>query len=142
MSSRRFYPTEGGARDVPWITLYATALALQLMCATLRGAFFWLPVTVLFYVSGHGHSGFDRDVIVYTLAYGPLVWSLTALVYPIGAGQVWRSSSGGRAPSDHERQAVDSAIKEIQSRDSTVRAPALWSCSTNGSSTPRSSATR
>jgi Zn-dependent protease with chaperone function len=126
MSSRRFYPTEGGARDVPWITLYASALALQLVCATLRGAFFYLPVTLLLDISGHGHSRFTASVILLTLTYGPLVWSLTALVYPIGAGQVWRTSSGGRAPSDSERQAVEAAINEIQPRDSTVRAPAIW----------------
>ena len=113
-------------RDVPWIGLYTVTLGLHLLCATLRGAFFWAPVTLAFIVSGHGHSGFTRDLIVYTLAYGPLVWSLTALVYPVGAGQVWRSSSGGRAPADHEREAVEGAIRDIQSRDPRVRAPALW----------------
>jgi Zn-dependent protease with chaperone function len=124
--SRRFYPTEGGARDVPWIALYAITLGLHLMCATLRGAFFWAVVTFAFIVTGHGHSGFTRDLIVYTIAYGPLVWSLTALVYPVGAGQVWRTTSGGRTPTDDKRRAVENAIGEIQSRNAGVRTPALW----------------
>jgi Zn-dependent protease with chaperone function len=124
--SRRFYPTEGGAKDVPWIALYAITLGLHLMCATLRGAFFWAPVTLAFIVTGHGHSGFTRDVIIYTIAYGPLVWSVTALVYPVGAGQVWRATSGGRAATDDERRAVQDAIGEIRERNAGVRAPALW----------------
>lgn len=47
-------------------------------------------------------------------------------MYPVGAGQIWRAASGGRAPSDDERRAVEEAIAEIQSRNAGVRAPALW----------------
>jgi Zn-dependent protease with chaperone function len=124
--SRRFYPLEGGTRDLPWIVLYGLTFGLQLVCAIPRGIALYIPILVAFWVTGHDPTGLTANAIAYVLAFGPLVWSLTALIYPLGAGPAWRISSGGRAPSEQERKLVDRAINEIQARDSQVRAPRSW----------------
>ena len=143
MSSRLFYPSEGVSRDLPWITLYGLTFGLHFACAIMRGIFLYAPVVALFWVTGHGHDTFAQNVIIYGAAFGPLVWSFSAFVYPVGAGQVWRTSSGGRAPAEHERQLVEDAFREIQAKGPRASAcRRSGSCSMTGSSTPRSSATR
>jgi Zn-dependent protease with chaperone function len=126
MASRRFYPLEGGARDLPWITLYALTFGAQFLCGTLRGIVFYLPVTAVFELVNHNTGGTQVNIILYLIAYGPLAWSLIALVYPIGAGELWRATSGGRAPSEREREIVERAIADLQARDLRVRGPASW----------------
>jgi len=124
--SRRFYPTEGGARDVPWMLLYAVTAVVQAMFGVARLLLFFFPVEAALALSGHKADGHTRDLILYVIAFGPIVWSLTALVYPFGAGRYWQAASGGRAPSERERQVVDTAIAELQACDLTVRAPGSW----------------
>jgi Zn-dependent protease with chaperone function len=126
MPSRLFYPSEGVSRDLPWITLYSLTFGLHLLCAVMRALFLYVPVAGLFWVTGHGHDDLAQNVIIYAAAFGLLLWSFSAFVYPVGAGQVWRASSGGRAPAEHERKLVEDAIREIKAKDPSVRAPAIW----------------
>jgi Zn-dependent protease with chaperone function len=126
MSSRRFYPLEGGTRDLPWIALYAVTFGLQLVCGLIRGALLYIPLQVAFMISGHDPNALTDDVILYVVTLGPLAWSLSALVYPVAAGEIWRASAGGRPPSEREREIVEHAITDLQGRDPGVRRPGSW----------------
>ncbi len=124
--SRRFYPSDGPVRDLPWIVLYAVTLGLQLVAAWARGLLFYVPLWAVVAITGHSMDSFGANLALYSLVFGPLVWSVTALVYPLGAGRAWNISSGGRAPSERERDLVEAAINEIQAHNPGVRAPRLW----------------
>jgi Zn-dependent protease with chaperone function len=126
MSTRRFYPLEGGARDLPWMLLYALTFGLALVAGLVRGVLLYVPVEVGLLLTHHDPNGLAANVILTVVVVGPLVWSLTALVYPLGAGRAWQMMTGGRAPSERERELVDDALAEIHERDPTVRRPRAW----------------
>jgi Zn-dependent protease with chaperone function len=124
--SRRFYPTLGAVRDLPWILLYTITFGLQLLAGFIRGLVFYVPLWAVVAITGHSMNSFAANLALYGLIFAPLVWSLTALVYPLGAGRAWQISSGGRAPSERERELVDDAINDIQANNPGVRAPRRW----------------
>jgi Zn-dependent protease with chaperone function len=131
MAARRFYPIEGGTRDLPWLLLYAITFALQLLCAFARGIFFLIPVALVLAIAGiepfFGGGPYDADqLICAAIAFLPLAFSLTALVYPLGAGRYWQVSSGGRAPSDRERDVYDQALEQLKQRNPEMRTPGSW----------------
>jgi len=123
MSTRRFYPLEGRARDLPWMLLYALTFGLALVAGLVRGVLLYVPVEIGLLLTHHDPNGLAANVILTAVVVGPLVWSLTALVCPLGAGRAWQTMTGGRAPSERERELVDDALAEIHERDPTVRRP-------------------
>jgi Zn-dependent protease with chaperone function len=125
-SSRRFSPLEGGGRDLPWIALYVFTLGLQVIAGLVRGVVVFFPLALVLWITHHDVNGLDANAILFVIVAGPLVWSITALVYPFGAGRAWQTMTGGRAPSTRERELVEDAIADIQARDPSVRAPAAW----------------
>jgi Zn-dependent protease with chaperone function len=126
MSSRRFSPLEGGARDLPWMLLYALTLGLQVIAGLVRGLVVYIPLQLGLMLTHHKTGSVGENVILYVITIGPLVWSITALVYPFGAGRAWQTMTGGRAPSERERELVEDALADIQARDASVRAPRAW----------------
>ena len=105
--------------------LYAASLLLELPGALLRlvlGGV--LSALALGFVDPEAANQ-AAGPIAFALAGGPLLWSLTAFAWP-GSGALWRWRTGGRAPSERERDAYEAALEDLAAAGEGVRAPRSW----------------
>jgi Zn-dependent protease with chaperone function len=91
-----------------------------------RVVLFVIPVELAFKLDHHDPYGTASNLILAVLAFGSLGWSVTALVHPLASGRFWQAQTGGRAPSQREREIVEDAFSEIHAADPAVRVPRAW----------------
>ncbi len=109
--------------------LYLLTIALEIPGAAAR----WLlgGLLGLLLVALTGLIGLDLPSGLVTGALGiggclfPILWSLTAFVYP-GNGWLWRQRTGGRPPSTREQEALDTSLAQLTATDPTLKAPKAW----------------
>jgi Zn-dependent protease with chaperone function len=86
--------------------LYFLTVLLEAPVIALR----WVFVTFLGQVFAPGTSG----AVLLLIALAPTLWSVFALINPVGSGWGWRQHLGGRAPSQRERSAYEDAVELLQ----------------------------
>jgi len=106
------------------LSLYAASLLLELPGALLRLVLASTLVAIVLGLAGTA-PGTAAGVLVIAAALGPLLWSLLALAWP-GSGALWRWRTGGRAPSERERDAYEAALEDLAAAGEGVRAPRSW----------------
>lgn len=99
------------------VTLYAMTLVLELPGIWCR---FVIAAAIL---AGLGTQ--DPADISSLVAMAPVLWSLAAFAFP-GRGWWWRQRSGGRRPSQRERDAVDRILIGFRGAGSRTRLPKAW----------------
>jgi Zn-dependent protease with chaperone function len=52
----------------------------------------------------------------FLIGLAPTLWSMFALINPVGGGWWWRQNAGGRDPSQREQNAYEDAIEYLQAR--------------------------
>jgi Zn-dependent protease with chaperone function len=106
-----------------WVGLYAVTLAIQLLCAAVRGVIaypvLWVMFKILNQPTGMAHT------LAWIVGYGPLILSGATLILPLG-GWLWQQQSGGRAPSERERLIYDDALERLAQANPGLRAPQRW----------------
>ena len=119
-------------RHSRWVPLYGATFMLQCLCALVRGFVIGTPLYVLLKAANIIFPGtwdalhIPLDVLAILIAYGPLPWSLAALIYPVPHGWFWQQQAGGRPPSRREALAYDDAVDELLSSHPEVRRPKHW----------------
>jgi Zn-dependent protease with chaperone function len=93
------------------LLLYAVTLAAELPAAWAR--LYVAYGVVWLYSESRGAAAAYRWPVAYAVAFAPLAWSLLALVWPAPSAWLWRHRAGGRAPSQRERLAYESALGEL-----------------------------
>ena len=126
-----FSPLDLRGRDLWWPLLYGVTFALQGMCGFARGVVFFVPVWIVFAITGilppDTPVGNDAaNDLCLLIGFGPLLSSLLSLIRPVGAGSYWRTRVGGRAPSDRERLIYDEVLETLRERDPGMRVPRSW----------------
>jgi Zn-dependent protease with chaperone function len=117
----------GAFAQVPWIMLYAFTLAGQLLAAVARTLIVSLALWIIGLLTGWS---IPATPIALTLGFAPLAVSLLCLVCPWLVapidGRWWEIASGGRPPTEDERDAFAEALAELQEVDPGLRPPRHW----------------
>jgi Zn-dependent protease with chaperone function len=102
------------------LLLYFLTVALEVPAIALR----WVFVTFIGNVFAPATSG----TVLLLIALAPTLWSIFALINPVGSGWWWRQHAGGREPSQRERLAYEDAVELLQahSPEQPLPLPANW----------------
>ncbi len=112
------------AHAVP-VALYLLTLVFEVPGALARVIIVVPPVAAVLAVTGQPIEP-ALTIIGYSAALFPLLWSVLALIYPLGTGWLWRASSGGREPSARERWVYEDAIAMLVAENPGLRPPRHW----------------
>jgi Zn-dependent protease with chaperone function len=107
--------------DSAGLLLYALTLLGEIPNCIVRGLLGGVAVGALNLLS-RGSVG-NLTAAATIAGVGPLLWSLTALLYPLGTGAWWRATAGARRPSAREREEYDRVIARFVGRDGSIRLP-------------------
>jgi len=93
------------------LALYGATLALELPAVWARA--YLAYAVVWFWSETQGVPAAYRWPLAALVAFAPLGWSASALVWPAASGIWWRQRIGGRVPSAAEREALGAAAAEL-----------------------------
>lgn len=118
-------------RDNAWLGLYGLTLVLELFSAVTRGVLAWCALTALAFILKllFGFLSVLHALVnplALLIGWGPLLWSIAALIYPFAYGWWWQQAIGGRPPSKREQLAVEDALDGLLCDHPEVRRPARW----------------
>jgi hypothetical protein len=106
------------------LLLYFLTLLLEAPVICLR----WLLVAIVATImSALGGPTISANLLL-LIALVPTLWSMFALINPVGSGWWWRNHLGGREPSQRERMAYEDAVELLQahSPEKPLPLPANW----------------
>ena len=105
------------------VLLYLLTVAIELPVIVLRSVFVFFVGIVVMVAGGPAISS---DVLL-LIALAPTLWSMFALISPVGSGWWWRQHTGGREPSQRERLAYQDAVEHLQAASlESLPLPASW----------------
>jgi hypothetical protein len=105
------------------LVMYALALVAEVPVIIARLFLATLAAVAVLELQGHpnGQPTWAK------LAMIPTLWSILALLTPIGSAWWWRTRAGGRNPSEREVAAYQDAVELLQSYSTTpLPLPARW----------------
>ncbi len=109
--------------DSMGLIVYALTLVGELPCAFVRGWLVGVAFGVADFIATGSHSFPDIGPVRVIAAFAPLVWSLTAFLYPLGTAWRWAHTEGARRPSERELTESTRALTTLAAKDPTVRGP-------------------
>ncbi len=105
------------------LVMYVLALVAELPVLIVRVFLATLAGIVVLELEGHANG----DPVLVVLGFAPTVWSMLALLTPVGSGWWWRTRAGGRHPSTREIAVYQDAIDLLQGNTTRPLAlPASW----------------
>lgn len=105
------------------IAMYLLTLIGEIPVILARFLVFSMIVTIVMLIKGDTNA--SPDLLWIVLA--PTMWSVLALIVPVGGGWWWRTRSGGRQPSSREQLAYKDAIELLQANSPTpLPLPESW----------------
>jgi len=115
---------ERSEKDVNRLALYGLTVVCEIPAMMARYAATMLAATVATWATGEGHSA---TTLAEVAAVGPIAWSALALITPRGGAWWWRQRTGGRAPSEREREVYTSAMRRLWAGTTIpLPMPASW----------------
>src|ERR1035438_1235953 len=104
------------------LSMYTLALIAEVPVIFARFTLWVFVVGIVTAIeNGKGHVG-----LLY-VAFIPTLWSMLALLRPLGGAWWWRTRAGGREPSSREQLAYDDAVELLQaSSDEFLPLPKRW----------------
>jgi len=124
----------------PALALYAATVLAEIPVLFMRIAIATAVAAIVLLAKGHpaaGAEGLSRLAVI------PTVWSIIALLTPIGGGWWWRQNMGGRHPSTREQTAYTDAVQTLQAAAALpLRIPSGWFVIDTPQPTPPSAARR
>jgi len=106
------------------IALYAVTLVAELPSYLARAFLSIIPLLILGKVIGLPSSW--PNALAVLLGVFPLAWSLIGAIWPASSGWWWKNRTGGRDPSQRERQAVADAFAPLAAHHPGLGMPAHW----------------
>lgn len=103
-------PLIDGGQDSRCLLLYFLTVALEAPVIFVRLMIVFFVVVVPSLIIGHPLS----VNLWFLIGLAPTLWSMFALISPVGGGWWWRQNAGGRDPSGRERLAYDGAVALLQ----------------------------
>ncbi len=107
------------------VALYLLTLACEVPGAIARWIIVGVTALIVLAVTGQPTEP-ATTIVAWVAALYPLIWSMLALIYPLGTGWLWRASSGGREPSERERYAYEDAMAYLIAENPGLRPPGRW----------------
>jgi hypothetical protein len=101
------------------LVMYTLALAAQLPVLIARVFLATLAAIVVLELEGRPNG----DPVLVVVGFAPTVWSMLALLTPVGSGWWWRTRAGGRHPSTREIAGYADAVELLQGRTLAKIAP-------------------
>jgi Zn-dependent protease with chaperone function len=112
-----------------WAALYVLTVAAEIPAMLARYFAGLVVATVVLRVSGQVGGIVAGSAASWgkIAAVGPIVWSAAALLSPRGGAWWWRQRTGGREPSEREREIYRNAIVRLQAQTSMpLPMPESW----------------
>ncbi|MFI4992435.1 MAG: M48 family metalloprotease [Solirubrobacterales bacterium] len=105
------------------LLLYALTVVLEAPVIAVRWVLVVIVGTIMSVVGGPAISG----NVLLLIALAPTLWSVFALISPVGSGWWWRQHLGGREPSQREQLAYQDAVEHLQAKSlEPLPLPASW----------------
>ena len=105
------------------LLLYALTVVLEAPVIAVRWVLVAIVGTIMSAVGGPAISG----NVLFLIALAPTLWSVFALINPVGSGWWWRKHIGGRRPSEREQLAYQDAVEHLQAKSlEPLPLPASW----------------
>ncbi len=110
--------------SIPTLALYAATILTELPVIFARMCITFAVAAIVLLTRGESMVAAERYV---EFAVIPTLWSIFALITPLGGGWWWLNNMGGREPSERERTAYNDAIQLLQAHAVTpLRLPGMW----------------
>ena len=109
-------PTKRPARR-PRPTLQVSGLLLYFLTVALEAPVIFVRLMIVFFVVVVPLLIIGHPISVnlwFLIGLAPTLWSMFALISPVGGGRWWRSNAGGRDPSQREQNAYEDAVELLQ----------------------------
>ena len=92
------------------LLLYFLTIALEAPVIFVRLMIVFVVVVVPSLIIGHTLS----TTLWFLIGLAPTLWSMFALINPVGGGWWWRQNAGGRDPSQREQNAYEDTVELLQ----------------------------
>jgi Zn-dependent protease with chaperone function len=110
--------------SIPILALYAATILTELPVIFARMCITFAVAAIVLLTRGESIVAAERYV---EFAVVPTLWSIFALITPLGGGWWWLNNMGGREPSERERTAYHDALQLLQAQSSLpLRLPGMW----------------
>ncbi len=109
--------------QVRGLVLYALTVVLEVPVIAVR----WVLVVIVGTIISVIGPTISGNVLL-LIALAPTLWSIFALISPVGSGWWWRQHLGGREPSQREQLAYQDAVEYLQahSPEQPLPLPSSW----------------
>jgi Zn-dependent protease with chaperone function len=110
--------------SIPTLALYAATILTELPVIFARMCITFAVAAIVLLTRGESMIAAERYV---EFAVIPTLWSIFALITPLGGGWWWLNNMGGREPSERERTAYHDALQLLQAQSALpLRLPGMW----------------